>query len=363
MKRISTLMAFLCSLLITQTGFSQNISETFDSQTDFNNLGSNCWRFTNVGFTSNTPITGTGSIVNSDSGEIVTPLLTMPVNGKLSISFTFNLLAKTTNGIQKLQILLVDGTQETKLTEINLSNGVQSFSQEFKNNGNTTNIGGMKKVVLRFNKNSIVQIDNLVINAPITNPGGCVLQAPVPLPVKLVDFTGAVIKGRIALKWSVAENETAQRFEVQRSTNGIDYSLAGLVFTSENKGNENYAFTEINALPKVMYRLKMFDKNNKAEFSKTIVINAENAGTGGIKITTTRAKDKLIISFQNATNEQVQMNIYDNVGRMMQQQKLQAYSGTNSQTIALNNNYKAGVYIVELVTSTTRTAAKFQSAN
>lgn len=361
MKSISTLIAFLCSLLIAQTAFSQNISETFDSQTDFNNLGSNCWRFTNVAFTSTSPITGTGSIVNSDSGEFVTPLLTMPSDGKLKISFNYNLVSAQTSGVLKLQVIVLNGTQEGKPVDVNISNGT-SANITITNNPNTP-VTGTEKVIFRFSKNGIVQIDNLTINAPITNPGGCVLQAPVPLPVKLIDFSGATNKGRIALKWSIAENETAQRFEVQRSTNGVDYSLAGLVFTSENKGNENYAFTEINALPKVMYRLKMFDKNNRAEFSKTIVISAESTATGGIKVTTTPAKDKLIISFQNAANEQVQMNIYDNVGRMMQQEKLQAYSGTNSQTIALRNNFKAGLYIVELVTSTTRSAAKFQSAN
>lgn len=175
-------------------------------------------------------------------------------------------------------------------------------------------------------------------------------NAATPLPVKLVNFNGSLSKNTVQLQWLIADNQTADKFEIQKSTDGVSFTSASTIAATHKSGDENYNFSETATSGKVMYRLKMYDNNAKAEYSKVLVFNAAATNQATLQVLTNPVKDKLIISFSNAASEAAQVHIYDNNGRMVQKQTLSVSQGINTTTIALNGNYKAGLYIVELVT-------------
>jgi hypothetical protein len=104
---------------------------------------------------------------------------------------------------------------------------------------------------------------------------------PAPLAVKLTKFQGNRNEDKITLQWSVATNEVVDRFEVERSTNGRDFITAALVFASEKYGAENYSFKETFSADVIYYRLKMFDKDHSAEYSKTLTFRSKSS-TGNV---------------------------------------------------------------------------------
>ncbi|MGN6165777.1 MAG: T9SS type A sorting domain-containing protein [Flavisolibacter sp.] len=174
--------------------------------------------------------------------------------------------------------------------------------------------------------------------------------SPIILPVKLVNFNGSLSKSTVQLQWLIADNQTADKFEIQRSTDGVSFTTASTMTATHKTGDENYSFSETATSGKVLYRLKMYDNNANAEYSKVLVFNATATNQAALQVLTNPVKDKLIISFSNASSEAAQVHIYDNSGRMVQKQTLTVSQGINTTTIALNGNYKAGLYIVELVT-------------
>lgn len=188
-------------------------------------------------------------------------------------------------------------------------------------------------------------------------------NAPLPLPVKLVNFSGSVNKNRTQLQWMVAENETARNFEIQRSTNGIDFATAGNVTASTKTGDAQYSFSENISAERVMYRLKMYDNNYKAEYSKILVFNSSLSTQKSLQVITNPIKEKLIISFNNDVNEAAQVTIYDHTGRTIQKQTMNVAAGVNTTTVALNGNYTNGMYIVELATKSTRLSQKVMYSN
>ena len=99
------------------------------------------------------------------------------------------------------------------------------------------------------------------------------------LAVKLISFQGKLNNNKVLLRWLIAKNETADRFDVERSADGINFTMAALVLTSEKNGNENYMFYEnLSNKRKVYYRLKMYNKSQSINYSKTLVIhNTSNA--------------------------------------------------------------------------------------
>ncbi|HEV8286983.1 MAG TPA: hypothetical protein VGQ09_21885 [Chitinophagaceae bacterium] len=91
------------------------------------------------------------------------------------------------------------------------------------------------------------------------------------LPVKLIYFFGSMNDNRLTLRWNVADNESVNLFEVQKSYDGKNFITAGLLFSSEKDGNETYFFPEIlTGQEKIFYCLKMIDKHQRIKYSKVL---------------------------------------------------------------------------------------------
>lgn len=75
---------------------------------------------------------------------------------------------------------------------------------------------------------------------------------------------------KVTLNWTIAENESINNFEIERSTNGRDFKTIAVFLTSEKNGIENYLFYETVKTGKVMYRLKIITKQNCIAYSSVI---------------------------------------------------------------------------------------------
>ena len=104
-------------------------------------------------------------------------------------------------------------------------------------NANTpgNNINGNRKIIFRVTANVSLKFDGLAINAPYTHPGGCAFES-IPLPVKLLSFQGGLSKTQTQLNWTVAENETGNYFEVERSSDGKNFTTVAVISTTQKTG-------------------------------------------------------------------------------------------------------------------------------
>lgn len=182
-----------------------------------------------------------------------------------------------------------------------------------------------------------------------------------PLPVHLLKFQGNLNKNnKVTLNWTVADNETVNSFEVQRSYNGRDFATIGIVFASEKRGTENYMFYEtVTNSDRIMYRLKMIDKGNDIDYSKILVFMPKTAITSEIRIYGNPVKDKLTFSYYSNANQKVSIKIYDMAGKLLMNQDVQSADGNNLLSQPLNSNLKTGLYILEVSNGAGRQVAKF----
>lgn len=88
---------------------------------------------------------------------------------------------------------------------------------------------------------------------------------------KLAYLNATNSNDRVLLNWAVENNKEADRFEVERSTDGKTFQMAALVFTSEINGVADYSFFEKARKVKTYYRLKMIYTNNKTEYSDIVI--------------------------------------------------------------------------------------------
>ena len=181
------------------------------------------------------------------------------------------------------------------------------------------------------------------------------------LPVHLISFQGNMNKNnKVTLNWTIADNEIANNFEIERSFNGRDFTSVAEVFATEKMGTENYMYYEtINNNDKVMYRLKMIDKNHEVNYSKILIFQLKSTITNNIKIIGNPVNDKLTFSYTSSATQLVGVKVYDMSGRVVLNNKVNSLEGSNVISLPLNSTFKPGMYVVEVNNGTALQSSKF----
>ncbi len=91
-------------------------------------------------------------------------------------------------------------------------------------------------------------------------------------PAKLVRIDGSISNNKMILNWAVEKNETADMFEVEKSSDGKKFSMAALVFGTDKAETGIYQFFERAAKQRMFYRIKLIDKNGQSSYSDVITI-------------------------------------------------------------------------------------------
>lgn len=97
-----------------------------------------------------------------------------------------------------------------------------------------------------------------------------------PKLLNIISITGSVINNKVILDWQVGQNEKADQILVEKSTDGINFKVAALVFTSEKTDKENYQFYEKAGNGKWLYRVLLIGKDQQTIYSPLVEINAVN---------------------------------------------------------------------------------------
>ncbi len=98
------------------------------------------------------------------------------------------------------------------------------------------------------------------------------LSTPVIVPIELIDFSLAGNSGDVKLKWETATEKNGDKFEIEKSDNGISFIRIGEVKAAgESYYNKKYAFSDPEiSNTTVYYRLKIIDKDKSYAYSKLL---------------------------------------------------------------------------------------------
>jgi Secretion system C-terminal sorting domain/BNR repeat-like domain len=92
-------------------------------------------------------------------------------------------------------------------------------------------------------------------------------------PVELVSFDAQSVDSRVLLTWSTATEKNNRGFEIQRSTDGANFSTIGFVQGNGTTTNQNsYSYTDSPTGGKFYYRLKQIDYDGSFNYSQTVEI-------------------------------------------------------------------------------------------
>ena len=177
----------------------------------------------------------------------------------------------------------------------------------------------------------------------------------VVTPVTLSLFTvGLDAKQMPVLNWSTSSEQNSSYFEVERSSDGSQFSGIGQVAAHGTTSlTHNYIYTDPDALQGInYYRLRMVDLDGKFAFSKILSIDIGNHGHGML-VYPNPVYRTANLQFNVKTTGEYKVDLISMSGQVVRTEVIQV--GSTQQTIPFNRDpgISSGVYILHAVNIST----------
>ena len=209
----------------------------------------------------------------------------------------------------------------------------------------------------------------------VGNPGrqygarfGCYnFPSQTTLPLKLLSFNGAYRNQRTTLSWVTENEQNVSGFQIERSTDGVNYAAIASQTAKGGAGRADYNSSDdlTNANGTMFfYRLKMIDIDGRFTYSQVVLIRKDRKAINGMSIspnpvisgTTATAK------FDATVASTIELKVLDMSGRIVLTQQNNVYEGANSVVINNLNRLQPGMYILQMKNGNETEITKFNIA-
>jgi hypothetical protein len=183
------------------------------------------------------------------------------------------------------------------------------------------------------------------------------------LPVMMTSFT-AENKGQLnELNWSISTEAVVKTYEVEYSTDGIHFTKVGEVMgKNQSSASFNYSYTDKinNNNTRVYYRIKTVDIDGRYEYSIVVPVD-QQINKAKIFLYPNPARESFRIRLASATNGVVQVNIFDQGGRLMRTEKVTLVNAT--EISQRTDGLPAGNYMISVEGKNLSWNGKLQKVN
>ncbi len=167
----------------------------------------------------------------------------------------------------------------------------------------------------------------------------------VTLPVELISFNAENQNDQALLVWETASELDNDRFEIERSTNGLDFETLGDVKGNGTTSDRNiYKWLDENSLSGIVYyRLKQIDFDGDFEYSPIVFIQLSPVV---VDIFPNPSSGIFNITMANQETDQTSYQLYDMGGRLVKTGKV-PFLSNNKCTLDFTGE-KTGTYLLSI---------------
>ncbi|UYZ62145.1 cadherin-like domain-containing protein [Hymenobacter weizhouensis] len=171
-----------------------------------------------------------------------------------------------------------------------------------------------------------------------------------PLPVTLVAFEAKAAGRNARLTWRTAQELHNDRFEVERSTNGQDFTtIAHVAGRGTHAGFTDYQHLDVNVAQQastVYYRLRQVDHDGTATYSSVQVVRFEDTTpkTPTVVVYPNPATATVSLDLQQLPAGTYQVSLHDAVGRLVLETR---YAGGDTHPLDVHSLIN-GTYVLQV---------------
>ncbi len=195
------------------------------------------------------------------------------------------------------------------------------------------------------------------ITVPVNGFSGFYLSSAKSaiLSISLNYFKGTQNDNKHLLTWKVNCTSDEAKFELQRSTDGLNFTPINAFTASKIRCASAFDFTDENPAPgKNFYRLKLIDVDGKVNYSNIVLLTQKTAHFELVSLSpNVVSSQNAILKINTPVKEMVTIVLSDFTGRFIQNQAVTLQVGSNQipvQAIGL----AAGIYHVTIYSDKTK---------
>lgn len=170
------------------------------------------------------------------------------------------------------------------------------------------------------------------------------------LPIVWTPLKGYYSLGKTFLTWSSLQESNSSHFEIQRSSDGVNFQYAGKVMalSSSDKVME-YGFNDTKVNEGInYYRVKYHDNDGNFQFSNTIVLNVRIRGINITSIYPGPFVDKVHVTVSSEMRTAGTITLYDNTGKPLVSRQSNLEKGVTTIVLDKLDNLARGSYIIRV---------------
>ncbi len=170
------------------------------------------------------------------------------------------------------------------------------------------------------------------------------------LPVDFIQFNAVQQNSFVGLNWKIITSEQLNYFEVERSTDGINFSSIGKVnadIALNIAGAFSYKDANIDVNSNTLYyRINAVSKDGGHKYSAILVVRLSGVITEKIKVSPNPASSTVSVSFYSAQKGYVDYQLLDMTGKVILKDQQHIDAGQNVITITQLSRFSEGVYTI-----------------
>lgn len=174
----------------------------------------------------------------------------------------------------------------------------------------------------------------------------------VPLPATVINFSGIKQASSDLLSWTTASEQNNAYFNLQHSTDGIEFNTIAKVNSKGVNGNSSVRldYSAENMQPKLghnYYRLEQVDIDGRVSVHAKVIDLIWGADGSSVNIYPNPTTDVLNIDLYAASAQNTSVKVLDMSGRVVKQVEAKSQAGANHIQLSLGE-VASGVYTVQV---------------
>lgn len=171
----------------------------------------------------------------------------------------------------------------------------------------------------------------------------------VVLPITFQTSKAYQKNSGIQVEWSISNDNTADKYIVERSASGNSFSTVGTVSALNIADLNNYSWFDANPLSgNNFYRIKGVDKNGGVKYTSIMKVNI-GAGKPSLTISPNPLRGNILnLQLGNAVKGTYTLTLYNTGGQKIFSGEVRSEGGSSSQSVQLPSSVKPGTYTLQL---------------
>lgn len=172
-----------------------------------------------------------------------------------------------------------------------------------------------------------------------------------PLPVTFTNINAYEKVKNIAVEWTVENEINIREYEVEKSTDGINFTKANTTAaTGTNSSTTTYSWLDVHpAVGDNYFRIISVDQNGKRAFSRIVKVKIGKLKAGLAIYSNPVIGNTIGVQFSDMPVGKYKARLLNNLGQVLLIQSIEYAGGNSIQNITPSNTLAKGIYQLEII--------------